>query len=100
MQASSNPNTMLMYEANKKNAVIAYVLWFFLGQLGVHRMYLNRVGSGLFMAAFCVISYVLCLVLIGFLGLGILYIWWLIDAVLIPGMLQDENVKLARRLGA
>lgn len=95
---SSTAQSMLMYEANKKSAVIAYVLWFFLGQLGVHRLYLGREGSGIFMALFCVASYILCLVLIGFVGLGILYVWWLIDALLIPGMLQDENVKLARRL--
>ena len=29
-----------------KNTIIAYVLWWFLGSLGIHRMYLGRTGSG------------------------------------------------------
>jgi hypothetical protein len=38
-------------------------------------------------------------VLIGYLGLGILGIWWLVDAFLIPGIAARENMELANRLG-
>ena len=31
----------------KKEAGIAYLLWFFLGGLGVHKFYLNKIGIGL-----------------------------------------------------
>ncbi len=34
----------------EKNVTVAYLLWFFLGGLGAHRMYAGRVGSGIGMA--------------------------------------------------
>ncbi|WP_082511775.1 TM2 domain-containing protein [Devosia sp. Leaf420] len=35
------------YDIEKKSLVVAYVLWFFLGYVGVHRFYLGRPISGL-----------------------------------------------------
>ena len=35
----------MLYHANAKSTGIAYLLWFFLGGLGVHRFYLGRGGS-------------------------------------------------------
>ncbi len=59
----------------QKDVLVAYLLWFFLGPLGVHRFYLNHIGMGL-------------LNLFTFGGCGIL---WLIDAILIPDLVQREN---------
>ena len=58
-----------------KDVLVAYLLWFFLGPLGVHRFYLNHIGMGL-------------LNLFTFGGCGIL---WLIDAILIPDLVRREN---------
>jgi TM2 domain-containing membrane protein YozV len=33
-----------LFEANKKTAVVAYLLWFFLGLFGGHNFYLKRTG--------------------------------------------------------
>jgi TM2 domain-containing membrane protein YozV len=33
-------------EKHKKSAGVAYVLWFFLGTLGIHKFYLGRAGVG------------------------------------------------------
>ena len=41
---------MMQYDANKKSALVAYVLWFFLGWLGIHRFYLGRTMSGVVMS--------------------------------------------------
>ena len=54
---------------NNPSALLAYVLWFFLGIFGVHHLYIGR-GVGLWILA-----------LITFQGLGI---WWLVDLFLIP----------------
>ena len=37
---------LMQYDANKKSAVVAYLLWFFIGMLGAHRFYLGLPGSG------------------------------------------------------
>ena len=89
---------MLRYDANKKSALLAYLIWFFLGLFGVHRLYLGRITSGLVMLALHGISWVLAFILIGYLGFALLGLWWLIDALLIPGMVRDANERLIERL--
>lgn len=72
-----------------KSIGIAYLLWFPLGILGVHRFYCGRVLTGL-----------LWLLTGGLGGLG-----WIIDAFLIPGMVRASNAEafadlyVRRRLG-
>jgi hypothetical protein len=61
-----------------KGTGTAYLLWFFLGGLGVHKFYLGRPGLG--------ILYALTL---GLLGLGLLW-----DLFTIPGQVRDSNRKL------
>jgi TM2 domain-containing membrane protein YozV len=73
---------------SSSNLVVAYLIWFFLGYGGVHRMYLGRWTSGLLMLGVFVMSWVLSLVFIGYVGLGFILVWWVIDALLIPGMVR------------
>ncbi len=58
-----------------KSKLVAYVLWFFLGFLSMHRFYLGKVGSG-----------ILYLVTFQFFGIG-----WLIDAVRLADMVDNYN---------
>ena len=88
----------MRYDADKKSALIAYLLWFFLGLFGVHRLYLGHVGTGLGMLVLHGISWVLAFVLIGYLGFAVLGLWWLIDALLIPGMTRSYNNRLIESL--
>jgi len=88
----------LHYHAHAKSALVAYLLWFFLGYGGVHRMYLGRWVSGVVMLAVFALSWVLTLVVVGFLGLGLIFLWWLVDALLIPGLVGRSNEALIRRL--
>ena len=90
--------TLMRYDANKRSALLAYALWFFLGYFGLHRLYLGRVTSGLVMLGLTVVSGALTAVFIGFVGLGLVALWWLIDALLIPGMTTRYNEKLIARL--
>ena len=60
---------------NKKETWVAYLLWFFLGGLGVHKFYLQKMGMG---------------VLYIFTG-GIFLIGLLIDLFTIPSQVRNFN---------
>lgn len=93
-QPSNDAIAMMRYDANKKSIVVAYLLWFFLGMFGVHRFYLGRTGSGLLLLLLTLVSGVLYIVIVGMILMGIPALWWLIDALLIPGLVRDYNNRL------
>ena len=74
--------------ANDRNKIVAALLAFFLGTLGIHRFYLGRTGSGIVML-------VLTITIVGILVTGL---WALIDAVRYLIMSDDEFAhRYARR---
>ncbi|MGG7074083.1 NINE protein [Campylobacter sp. 9BO] len=74
------------------NIFIAYALWFFLGWLGAHRLYLGRFISGFAqMALFFLGSTTYWFFFIGFIPWVIWGIWWLLD-VFATGRMVDENL--------
>jgi TM2 domain-containing membrane protein YozV len=83
------------YDANKKSGLVAYLLWFFVGMFGAHRFYLGSTGPAIAQLVITLVSIVLTFVLVGVFGLIAVGIWVLIDAFLIPGMLQRYNSRLA-----
>jgi TM2 domain-containing membrane protein YozV len=87
---SHDTRVLLLYEANKKTALVAYLLWFFLGLFGAHNFYLERTGVA-------VAQLILSLTL---LGMVITIIWVIVDAFLIPGWVRRQNNLLATQLGA
>jgi TM2 domain-containing membrane protein YozV len=87
---SKDARTLLLYDANRKSALIAYILWFFLGWFGAHNFYLGRKGVG--------IAQVLLTITV--IGWFITFVWVLIDAFLIPGWVRRENNLLLMQLGA
>jgi TM2 domain-containing membrane protein YozV len=87
---SADTRAMMLFEANKKSAVVAYLLWFFLGMFGAHNFYLRRVGVA-------VAHLILTITLIGSL---ITLLWIIVDAFLIPGFVRNQNNLLAAQLGA
>lgn len=88
----------MRYDAAAKSPLIAYLLWFFLGYGGVHRMYLGRWISGILMLLIFGLSLLLTLVLIGHVGLALIVLWWVVDALLIPGMTRRSNERLIARI--
>src|SRR3954469_1074092 len=98
MSTQLDAERMMRYDANRKSVLLAYILWFFLGLFGVHRMYLGRWGSGIAMLVLHGLSWLTYLILIGWLGFGLLGLWWLIDALLIPGMTRSYNNRLIDEL--
>jgi TM2 domain-containing membrane protein YozV len=87
---SNDARMLMLYEANKKTALVAYLLWFFLGWFGGHNFYLERTGVA-------VTQLILSLTVV---GLTITIIWVLVDAFLIPGWVRRQNNLLAAQLGA
>jgi TM2 domain-containing membrane protein YozV len=87
---SHDARVLMLYEANKKTALVAYLLWFFLGWFGGHNFYLERTGVA-------VTQLILSLTIVGLL---ITIIWVLVDAFLIPGWVRRQNNLLAAQLGA
>ncbi len=67
-----------------KSVGAAYLLWLFLWFISGHRFYLGRPGSAILQ----ILTY---FILIGF-------IWLLVDAFLIPGMVQQQKDDVRRRL--
>lgn len=98
MDTRLDTERLMRYEANKKSALLAYVLWFFLGLFGVHRMYLGRWGSGIAMLLLHGISWLTWWIAIGIVGFAVLGLWWLVDALLIPGQARDYNNRLVDEL--
>ncbi len=71
-RAERNANAPL---SRRKSGRVAFVLWLLVGLVGGHRYYLGRSWTG-----------VLQTLTIG--GVGI---WWLIDLLLLPGMVRQAN---------
>jgi TM2 domain-containing membrane protein YozV len=87
---SNDARVLMLYEANKKTALVAYILWFFLGLFGAHNFYLGRTGVA-------VAQLILSLTIV---GMVITIVWALVDAFLIPGWVRRQNNLLAAQLGA
>ena len=71
----------IVFEQNEKSKGVAYLLWLLFGWLGVHRFYAGKTGSGL-------VQLLLSLSVVGFV---VTFFWWLIDAFLIPEMINEHN---------
>lgn len=81
-----------------RSTLVAYLLWFFLGYFGAHRFYLGRWISGVIMLALFGIGSALAFILVGYIPLAFVAIWWVIDAVLIPGMIAADRAALRWQL--
>lgn len=73
----------IVFEQNEKSKGVAYLLWLLFGWLGVHRFYAGKTGSGL-------AQLLLSLSVVGFV---VTFFWWLIDAFLIPEMINEHNLN-------
>lgn len=70
-------------DESEKSRLIAGLLWFFIGGLGIHRFYVGKVGTGILQLCF---------------GWATLYIWNLVDGIMILcGAFKDENGKKLTR---
>jgi len=66
-----------------KSKTTAYLLWFFLGLLGAHKFYLNKIGIGI----------------LYFLTGGLLGIGWLIDLFTLGNQVDVYNALFSNQFG-
>ena len=88
----------LRYQANSKSMLLAYLLWFFLGSFGLHRMYLERWFSGIIMLGLTLIGSATAWIGLGLIPLFFVGVWWVLDAILTFMMTESHNNRLARQL--
>ncbi|MCC5675348.1 TM2 domain-containing protein [Kocuria rhizophila] len=81
-----------------KSTLLAYVLWFFLGQLGIHKFYLAQPFQGLIYLTLGVIGWLTTGILIGWFLLFPLWLLLLIDIFVIPLRVATLNARLSRRV--
>jgi TM2 domain-containing membrane protein YozV len=60
-----------------KSKTVAFLFWFFLGGLSIHRFYLGKIGSGI----------------IYLLTGQLFFIGWIVDLFLLSGMVDNYNNK-------
>ena len=88
----------MMYDANRKSVGVAYLLWFFLGGFGGHRLYTGRAASAGAMVILTLLGIALSVLGVGFIMLLAVSAWAIVDAFLIPGWIRSINMELAAKL--
>lgn len=95
---NESARSMMMYDAQKKSALVAFLFWLFLGVLGAHRFYLGLTGSGATQLLLFIFGWATAFAGIGFFLLAPLCVWVLIDVFLLSGIVREHNCKLAHEL--
>ncbi|WP_084102796.1 TM2 domain-containing protein [Demequina sp. NBRC 110051] len=68
-----------VYVYSQKSTLLAYVLWFFFGLLGIQHFYLGKIGRG-----------ILYLLTAGVFGIG-----WIVDLFTLPAQTRAVNAQRA-----
>jgi len=74
-----------------RSLLVAYLLWFFLGSLGIHKFYVGNNTMGLVYLLCTVIGAFTTFIFIGFLPLAFVGIMWLIDLFTLPSQVSAAN---------
>lgn len=96
-QAVPSSKSFVWGHPSGRNLFVAYLLWFLLGQLAMHRFYCGQTASawqqiGLFVGSLIV---VLIFPPLGAIGLVVWLLWVLADLFLIPGMMRRFKAEHA-----
>ncbi len=91
---SDDTHRMMVYDANKKSMLVAYLLWLLLGLCGAHRFYMGKWFTGLLMLGMSLFSFVMMFILVGYFTIVVPALWALVDLLLIPGWVSRHNSRL------
>ncbi|WP_179872658.1 DUF2510 domain-containing protein [Microcella indica] len=72
---------------------LAYVLLIFLGGFGVHRFYLGDTAVGVTLLLLTIIGWATAAFAIGFLFVGVVWVWIIVDLFLVPGLVRQANSR-------
>jgi TM2 domain-containing membrane protein YozV len=87
---TNDMRALILFEANKRHALVALALCLVLGILGAHNFYLKRTGVA-------IAQLILSLTIV---GLVVTIVWVIVDIFLVAGWVRDRNNQLAVELGA
>lgn len=79
---------MVEYEDAKKSLLVTYLLWAFLAGFGGHRFYLGKTGTA--------VGQLICT--LSLVGIVVTFVWIIVDAFLIPGMVRELNSDIRARI--
>ena len=89
-EQTNNSSYSLKVSGEGKNLLLAYVLWWFLGFIGLHRIYLEKKGTGITFIVLFILGFVT--LFIAWIPLGI---WWLLDAYFVYQYVKEANAGIA-----
>lgn len=99
--ARSAPKSYFFGDPNGRSLGIAYLIWFVIGQTGLHRAYCGSKDTAIMQVGLLVGSFVTLFIFppIGMVGFGCWFIWIIADLFLMPGMMRrfKEQHNLAHR---
>jgi len=75
------------------NVVLAYLLWWFVGIFGMHRLYTKQKIWWIYIVA-GIVGIITTFILIGYLILMALFILWIIDGFKLNGIVKDFNLTI------
>jgi TM2 domain-containing membrane protein YozV len=84
-------------EKSSRSWVVLLLLSLFLGGVGVDRMYVGKYGTGLLKFGLNIVGFLTTFIFIGFLILPVVWIWMLVDFILIVcGKFTDKEGRLVK----
>ena len=86
--SSNNSAYSLSVSGEGKNLIVAYLLWWFLGFIGLHRIYLEKKGTGITFIVLFILGFVT--IFVAWIPLGI---WWLLDAYFVYQYVKVANLE-------
>jgi TM2 domain-containing membrane protein YozV len=90
-QIVANPQVVAA-GTSPKSRTVAGLFAFFLGQFGAHRFYSGKIGTAVIMLVVALVGYATLIVFVGFIFLGAVGIWNLIDFIMIlAGKFKDKD---------
>jgi TM2 domain-containing membrane protein YozV len=75
------------------NVVLAYLLWWFIGILGIHRLYTKQKRWWIYIVL-GIIGIITTFILIGYFILMGLFLLWIIDGFKLNNIVKDYNIKI------
>ena len=79
------------------NVVLAYLLWWFLGVFGMHRLYTKQKRWWIYIVL-GIVGIITTFILIGYLILIGLFILWIVDGFKLNAIVKDFNLEILENL--
>lgn len=79
---------------SKKSRLVYVLLCLFLGELGIHRFYVGKIGTAVGMLVLTIVGYATVIFIFGFIPLAAVWIWNLVDFIIgVIGNAKDKEGK-------